>query len=55
VDVVTPVGVPPTSFDLTSNASAIVTKKSSLPLSGLTSGSFYAVFVTAVANVSGTN
>lgn len=55
VDRVTPVGNPPTSYDLTGNAKALVTKKSTITLSGLTPGDYYGVFVTTVANVSGTN
>jgi subtilase family serine protease len=53
VDELTPVGNPPTNFDLTSNAQALVTKDATVTLSGLTSGKYYGVFVTTVANVSG--
>jgi len=55
VDRVTPVGNPITGYDLTANAKALVTKKASITLTGLTSGDYYGVFVTTVANVSGTN
>ena len=55
VDLVTPVGSPITGYNLTANALATVTKKTSLTLSGLTPKTYYGVFVTAVANVSGTN
>ena len=55
VDEVTPVGNPPTNYDLTSNAKVLITKKATLTLSGLTSGDYYGVFVTTVANVSGTD
>jgi subtilase family serine protease len=48
LDVLSPVGNPPTSFDLTSNAIATVTKKTSIKFSGLNPKGYYGVFVSAV-------
>jgi hypothetical protein len=48
VDVLTPVGNPPTSFDLTGVALATVTKNTSIKLRGLSPKGYYGVFISAV-------
>ena len=48
VDVLSPVGNPITSFDLTGSALATVTKKTSIKLSGLSPKGYYGIFVSAI-------